>query len=76
MSRLPPPATPRHTGRMETPTDDISPLVKRWMPDASEEEQRQATYNFREYLAVIYGIYLRLEAEKKAGNSGRRDKTS
>lgn len=41
----------------------ISPLVRRWMPDASKEEQIEASANLRRYLEVIYRIYLRLYRE-------------
>lgn len=51
---------------MDTSPDDISPLVKKWMPDATDEELREATVNFREFIAVIYRIHLREQAEKQA----------
>lgn len=35
------------------------------MPEASDDELKEATVNFREYLAVIYRIFLRLEAENR-----------
>lgn len=44
---------------------EISPLIEHWMPDASEEDKRRATVNFRNYLAVAYRIFERLEAEGK-----------
>ena len=44
---------------------EIADIVRHWMPDASEDELKEATVNFREYLAVIYRIFLRLEAENK-----------
>ena len=44
---------------------EIADIVKYWMPDASEEEQKEATVNVRAHLAVIYRIYLRLEREGK-----------
>ncbi len=47
------------------PLPEISEIVRDWMPDASEDELKEATINFREYLAVIYRIFLRLEAEDR-----------
>nr|SPS05224.1 protein of unknown function [Candidatus Nitrotoga fabula] len=44
---------------------EVADIVRHWMPDASEEELREATVNFRNYLAVIYRIFLRLEREGK-----------
>ncbi len=44
---------------------EIAEIVRHWMPDASEDELREATINLREYLAVIYRIFLRLEAENR-----------
>lgn len=41
------------------------------MPDASETDQREATENLRAFVAVLYRVVLRLEAEE---NRGRRDK--
>lgn len=42
---------------------EIAEIVRHWMPDASDEELKEATVNFRAYLAVLYRIFLRLEAE-------------
>ena len=42
---------------------EIAEIVQHWMPNASEEELKEATVNFRAYLAVLYRIFLRLEAE-------------
>lgn len=44
---------------------EIAEIVRHWMPDANEDELREATINLREYLAVIYRIFLRLEAENR-----------
>lgn len=44
---------------------EIAEIVHHWMPDASEDELKEATVNLREYLAVIYRIFLRLEAENR-----------
>lgn len=49
---------------------EIAEIVRHWMPDASDEELKEATVNFRAYLAVLYQIFLRLEAE------GRLDEIS
>ena len=48
--------------KRETITD-ISIVVRLWMPDASDEELKEATTRLRRYLAVVYEIYLRLESE-------------
>lgn len=45
------------------PPPEIAEIVQHFMPDASDEELKQATVNFRAYLAVLYRIFLRLEAE-------------
>lgn len=42
---------------------EIADIVRYFMPDASNEELKEATVNFRAYLAVLYRIFLRLEAE-------------
>jgi len=47
------------------PIPEIADIVRHWMPEASEDELKEATINFREYLAVIYRIFLRLEAEDR-----------
>lgn len=44
---------------------DVSPLIKRWMPEASRNEQIEATRNFRAYMRVLYRIYLRIEQERR-----------
>lgn len=47
------------------PIPEIAIVVRRWMPNASDEELKEATINLRRYLAVVYRIFLRLEAEGK-----------
>jgi hypothetical protein len=47
------------------PIPEIATVVRRWMPDASDAELKEATINLRCYLAVVYRIFLRLEAEGK-----------
>ena len=42
---------------------EVAEVVRHWMPDATEEEQKVATNNMRNYLAAVYRIVLRLEAE-------------
>ena len=44
----------------------ISEFVRGLMPDESEAELIDATNNLREYLAVIYRITLRREAEERS----------
>ena len=42
---------------------EIAEIVRYFMPDASDDELKEATVNFRAYLAVLYRIFLRLEAD-------------
>ncbi|CAH1903572.1 conserved hypothetical protein [Candidatus Nitrotoga sp. HW29] len=49
----------------KSPIPEIADIVRHWMPEASDDELKEATVNFREYLAVIYRIFLRLEAENR-----------
>lgn len=42
---------------------EIAEIVRYFMPEASDNELKEATVNFRAYLAVLYRIFLRLEAE-------------
>lgn len=48
---------------MKTEIPEIAEIVRYWMPDASEEELKEATVNFRAYLAVLYRIFERLDRE-------------
>ena len=48
---------------METEIPKISPAVRQWMPDATEEELIHATERLRGFLTVAYRIFRRLEAE-------------
>jgi len=43
----------------------VAEVIRHWMPDASEEEQIEATENLRGYLAVVNRIVLHLESEGK-----------
>jgi hypothetical protein len=45
------------------PIPEIAIVVRRWLPNANDEELKQATIRLRRYLAVVYAIYLRYEAE-------------
>lgn len=45
------------------PIPEIAIVVRRWLPNASDDELKQATVRLRRYLAVVYSIYLRYEAE-------------
>lgn len=47
--------------KLEKP--EIAEIVKYLMPDASEDELKEATVNFRAYLAVLYRIFERLDRE-------------
>ena len=57
---------------MTLPSDDISPLVERLLPNATPAEKIDATENVRAYVAVLYRISCRLESEGQL--PGRRDK--
>ncbi len=46
---------------METEIPKISPVVRNWMPDTTEEELIEATDNFRRHLKVVYRIFTILE---------------
>lgn len=48
-----------------SPPPEISEIVRDLMPDASDEELKEATVNFRIYLAVLYCIFERLEREDR-----------
>jgi|CXWL01.1.fsa_nt_gi hypothetical protein len=48
---------------MKAEKPEIAKIVRYWMPNDSEEELKEATVNFREYLGVIYRIFLQLERE-------------
>ena len=61
-----------HAGEMTLPSDNISPLVERLLPNANPTEKIDATENMRAYVAVLYRIFCRLESEGKL--PGRRDK--
>ncbi|MGK2957403.1 MAG: hypothetical protein ACSLFB_03175 [Acidimicrobiales bacterium] len=45
------------------PIPEISPLVRHWMPEADEDELKEATSNLRGFLTIVHRIFLRLEAE-------------
>ena len=61
-----------HAGEMTLPSDNISPLVERLLPNATPTEKIDATENVRAYVAVLYRIFCRLESEGRL--PGRRDK--
>lgn len=44
---------------------EITPVVRRWLPHANDDELKLATSRLREYLSEVYRIFLRLEAEGK-----------
>ena len=48
---------------MKTEIPEIAEIVRYWMPDANEEELKEATVNFRAYLAVLYRTFERLDRE-------------
>lgn len=41
----------------------ISPLIQKWHPTATLDEQRRYTKELRAYLAVLYRIFLQLERD-------------
>lgn len=53
--------------------NEISPLVRRWLREANDEELREATANFRSFLAILYDAYLKRERERE--RSRGRDKS-
>lgn len=42
---------------------DISPLIRKWHPDATDAELRTYTYEFRGFLKVLYEVFERLDRE-------------
>ncbi len=52
----------------------ISKLIAALLPDAAYEEQLEAQQNFRDFLAVAYRMYRRLEEERRS--LARDDKTA
>ena len=48
---------------MKKEIPEIAEIVRHWMPDTSDEELKEATVNFRAYLAVLYRIFERLDRE-------------
>ncbi len=60
-------------GKREIPP--ISPLVREWMPNASEEELVQGTVQLSRFLAVLYRVFLRLESEGKLDQIGHEGDT-
>jgi hypothetical protein len=49
---------------MEQETPYVPPFIRRLMPNASEEQIIEASENLRAYLKLLYGIFLRKEAER------------
>jgi hypothetical protein len=49
------------------PLPEIAELVLELMPNATREEQLEATRNLRAYLAAVYRIFVRLESEGNLG---------
>jgi hypothetical protein len=47
----------------------VAPLIRRLMPNATEEEIVQASENLRAYLNVLYDIFLEREAKQRAYDS-------
>lgn len=45
------------------PLPQVAELVLELMPDATLEEQIEATQNLRAYLAAVYRIFCRLQSE-------------
>ncbi len=54
--------------RKRAPLPEVSPVVQSWLPEASNEELKEASNNLRRFLAVAYRIYLRIEADKSTAN--------
>jgi hypothetical protein len=49
--------------RKKVPVPEICPLVKEWMPEATDDDLKSATVRLRGYLAVVHRIFQRLESE-------------
>jgi hypothetical protein len=54
--------------KLRKPT--ISKLIATLLPDAPYAEQLEAQQNFRDFLAVAYRMYLRLEEERISNRPG------
>lgn len=57
---------------------EISPLIERWHPNATIEEKKQYTEEFRAFLMVLYGVFERCDREgllngdsRNSGSDGR-----
>lgn len=50
--------------KRRTQIPEIAEVVQLWMPEATDNELKEASVNLRRYLAVIYGSTLRLESEE------------
>jgi hypothetical protein len=51
----------------------ISKLIATLLPNAPYAEQLEAQQNFRDFLAVAYRMYLRLEEERKSDRAGDKN---
>lgn len=45
--------------------ETISPIIDRYHPDASDAEKAAMTVELRNYLAVLYRIFCRVESEER-----------
>jgi hypothetical protein len=48
---------------------NVPGFIRRVMPKASEEELREATVTFDEYMAVVWEIFQRIKREEEASDS-------
>ena len=58
---------------MESDKPYVAPFIKRLMPNASEPEILEASENLRAYLLLLYGVFLRKEAEAQLADSQSGD---
>ena len=61
---------------MKKEIPEIAEIVRHWMPNASDEELKEATINFRAYLAVLYRIFERLDQKGRLDEIRAVDKDS
>lgn len=58
---------------MESDKPYVAPFIRRLMPNASEAEILEASETLRAYLMLLYGVFLRKEAEAQLADSRSDD---
>lgn len=56
------------------PMDEIPKFIRRLMSTSSEEELREATETFKQYMAIVRRIYERITSEKIELDSSDRQR--